>query len=69
MVSVRGRENAEVYFRMEGSDPAGLLVIAAEERELVVVNIVGKINPEELSELGGHFGIPRLRREKKPAKD
>jgi hypothetical protein len=64
-VRERGGENAEVYFRMEGSEPAGLLVIAAEERELVVVNIVGKINPEELSELGGHFGIPRLRDRKR----
>jgi len=28
--------------------------------ELVVVNIVGKIDLDELSELGGNLGVPKL---------
>lgn len=66
VVSRKSGENAEVYFRMEGDKVTGLVVIAAEPRELAIVNIVGPIDPEQLSELGGHFGVPRLER-KKPA--
>ncbi len=67
--SLKSGEDADVYVRMEGDKPAGLLVIAAEPRELTVVNIVGAIDPEQLSDLGGHFGIPRLEERKKLPKD
>ncbi len=67
--SLKNGENAEVYFRMEGDKAAGLLIIAAEPRELAVVHIDGPIDPEQLSDLGGHFGIPRLSDRKKPAKE
>lgn len=74
MVSVRsskGGENAEIFLRMENNNPAGLIVLAAEPKELTVVNIVGPIDLEQLSELGGHFGIPNIERTtgRKPAKD
>ena len=36
------------------------MVIAAEPRELTVVNIVGTIDPAQLSDLGGRFHIPGL---------
>jgi hypothetical protein len=52
---------------------AGLLVISAEPKELTVVNIIGQIDIENLSELGGNFGIPHITTKKtpkpKPAKD
>ena len=62
-------ENAEIYLLKQGEQIGGLVVIAAEPKELTIVHIDGPINPEELSELGGHMGIPKLPNEKgaKPA--
>ncbi len=58
--SGKGAETAEVYLRTENNQVAGLAVIAAEPRELAVVNIVGPIDPDQLSMLGGQFGIPKM---------
>jgi len=66
VVNVRSRkENVEVYFDTRGDAIAGLVVIAAEPRELTLVNIVGPIDVEKLTHLGGQFGIPRLKIEEK----
>lgn len=54
--SRRDREIAEVYLHRDG----GLLVIAAEPKELTVVNIMGQIDPSDLTNLGGQFGIPKM---------
>ncbi len=64
IVDVRSNkgENTEVYMKKDGDQVAGLVVIDAEPKELTVVHIDGSINPEELSELGGHMGIPRMDR-------
>jgi hypothetical protein len=53
-------ENSEVYLKKTGNAIDGLVVIDAEPKELTLVHIDGPINPEELSELGGHMGIPKL---------
>jgi hypothetical protein len=68
--SVKG-ENAEIYLRKEGDQIGGLFVIDAEPKELTVVHLDGPIDPEELSQLGGHMGIPKFdgRKAAKPAKD
>ncbi len=64
IVGVRSRrhgDNAEVYIRTQGeNNVAGLAIISAEPKELTVVNIVGPIDLDKLSELGGHLGIPPL---------
>jgi hypothetical protein len=61
VTSKRDRDNAEVYLKVgDGSKIGGLVVIAAEPKELTVVSIVGSIQPEDLAELGGQFGIPKL---------
>jgi hypothetical protein len=63
MVGVRSKrsgDNAEVFLKMDGDHVTGLVVIIADPKELTIVNIVGAINPEEIRDLGGHFGIPRL---------
>jgi hypothetical protein len=39
---------------------AGIIVISAEPRELTFVNIVGPIEVDQLADLGGEFGIPKL---------
>lgn len=57
---MKSGENSEVYLRNEGGNITGLVVVAAEPRELTIVNINGPIRPEDLQELGGHFGIPKM---------
>jgi hypothetical protein len=55
--SIKG-ENSEVYLKRDGNQVAGLVVVSAEPKELTIVNIDGPIDPEELSKLSGHMGIP-----------
>jgi hypothetical protein len=68
MVGVRSRrdaENVDVFFRMEKDRIGGIVVIAAQPRQLTFVNIVGNINLEQLASLGGIAGIPKMDIEKK----
>jgi len=58
-------ETVEVYIRSETKGIGGLAIIACEPKELTLVNIVGPIDLDSLSELGGHFGIPEVDVEKK----
>ena len=53
-------ENSDVFLKRNGDTVAGVVVIEAEPRELTVVHIDGPIDPEQLSELGGHMGIPHF---------
>ena len=46
----------------------GFLILAAEPRELTVVNIVGSLDMKKLSKLGGKFGIPKIEIEKEKDK-
>lgn len=55
-----GSENVEVALMTEGDRVLGLALIAAEPKELTIVNIVGPIDLEKLSELEGNFSIPKL---------
>ena len=55
-----GGENAGVYIKTSGDEIQGIVVIAAEPKELTVVNILGNIRPEQIQELGGKFGIPEI---------
>lgn len=54
-------ENVDVFFRLENEEMAGIVVIAAEPKELTVVNIVGPLKVDQLADLGGEFGIPKLK--------
>ncbi|MGN6593943.1 MAG: DUF4252 domain-containing protein [Terriglobales bacterium] len=57
----RGNETDEVYVYTDAAGQIqGLAVISREPRELSVVNIVGTIKPEELTQLSGHLGIPKV---------
>jgi hypothetical protein len=53
-------ENTEVYFKKVDGKFQGLVVIATQPKQLTYVNIDGEIDPEDLSKLGGQFGIPRI---------
>jgi hypothetical protein len=56
--SKRDKENAEIYVLGDENNMQGLVILAAESKELTVVDIVGPIDLDTLSELGGHMGIP-----------
>ena len=63
MVGVRTKrdgENVEVFTLSSGEKVKGLAIICAQPKELTVVNIVGTIDLEKLSELEGQLGIPKL---------
>ena len=62
VVGVRERDgdNVDVFFRLENDKMAGIVVIAAEPKELTFVNIVGPIDLDQLADLGGEFGVPKL---------
>jgi hypothetical protein len=58
--STKDGDNVDIYFRLENDKIAGMVIIDAEPRELTFVHIVGPIQVDELADLGGEFGIPRL---------
>lgn len=63
IVTVRSRksgDNADVFLKTEGGHVSAIGIISAEPKELTIVLINGTLNPEELRELGGHFGIPKM---------
>lgn len=48
----------EVYLMTNASQIGGLVVLSWAPKELVVVNIIGPVDLEKLSQLEGRFGIP-----------
>lgn len=64
IVGVRSKNsdgNVDVYCKDGGNGKlGGIVIIAAEPRELTFVSIVGSIEPGQLADLGGQFHIPRL---------
>ncbi len=61
-VSHENGENTEIYLKSltTPEDIPGLVILCAEPRELTVVHIAGKIDPEQVGRLSGKFGIPDL---------
>lgn len=58
--SKKGSGNVDVYVKLVNGDIHGLFVIDAELKDLTFVLISGPIRPEDLTELGGNFGIPKI---------
>lgn len=61
--SRRSGDNVDVHLQIDGGIINGVAVLVADPRRLTVVNVIGPIDPEKISELGlleGRFGIPRL---------
>jgi hypothetical protein len=54
------RESSAIFMKTDGKQVQGLVIIAAEPKELTVVQILGSIDPSMLSELGGKMGIPKM---------
>jgi hypothetical protein len=62
MVNVTSKKDGglEVYLSFQGELVNGLAVIATDDREFTVVNIVGPVNLDKLAKLEGQFGVPEL---------
>ena len=60
VTSRKDGNNVDVYVMTIGDQITGMAVLSIEPKELTVVNIVGPINLEKLSDLEGSFGVPDL---------
>lgn len=52
-------QNVEVYLMLSNEAIDGIGVLIHQPKQLMVVNVVGSINPEKITELRGQFGIPK----------
>lgn len=52
--------SVEIYLMQIGTEITGLALLASSPKEVTVVNIVGPVDLEKLSDLEGHFGVPVL---------
>jgi uncharacterized protein YejL (UPF0352 family) len=59
-VSSKKEGSVEVYLMQLGNQITGLAVLAIDPKEVTVVNIVGPVDLEKLSDLEGNFGVPEL---------
>lgn len=60
VTSKKQSENVEVYLMTVAGEITGLAVVSMNPKDLTVVNIVGPINLEKLTQLEGSFGVPDL---------
>ena len=62
IVNVRSRKEGslEVYLMQTANKITGLALLAVNAKEIAVVNIVGPVDLEKLTQLEGQFGIPNL---------
>lgn len=58
------KENVEIYALLNGEIISGMVIIAAEPKELTFVNIVGPLDFAELGKIEGQLGIPRISQKK-----
>ena len=62
IINARSKKDGsvEVYVMHTGGQISGLAVLATELKEITVINIVGPVDLNKLSQLEGEFGIPEL---------
>ena len=65
-VKEKGGDNVGIYMNTDGKQSQGIVVLAAEPKELTFVQIVGPIDPSMLNALGGTLGIPNMNFGPKP---
>lgn len=53
-------EDVHIYLCRENGRTKGMVIVAAEPRELTIVNLVGDIDPAKLGQISGRFGVPSL---------
>jgi len=60
-IAWRTGDDVDVYLKIAAGDKlGGIVIIAAEPRELTIVSIAGTIDPDQLVDLSGEFHIPRI---------
>lgn len=62
-VAGKGKETEEIasiFIRQEAGKSTGIAIVAAEPKQLTVVQILGEIDLDKLGDLSGQFGIPKL---------
>ena len=59
--SAEDKENVEVFVRTESGKVTGIAVLATEPLGFTVANVVGNISLDSLADLGGQFGLPRMK--------
>ncbi|SRR6266404_7883437 len=69
VTSKKDGDNVDVYLMSVGDEISGLAVVSLEPKEFTIVNIVGPINLEKLTQLEGSFGVPYLNLPQKPKSD
>lgn len=60
LLSVRDQEDRVEMWIRDNHEDGGMFFVASEPDELVLINIVGKVNLESLRQLQGRMGIPNL---------
>ncbi len=62
IVNVNSKKDGsvEVYLMTTGARVDGLAVLATAPKELTIVNIIGPVDLEKLTQLEGQFGVPEL---------
>ena len=63
IVGVRSKkdgENADVYLKSDGNQVTGVAILVADPKELTIVYVDGAMNPDDVRNLQGHFGIPKI---------
>jgi hypothetical protein len=69
IVEARSRKDhtdVDVFVLIDNGRAEGLAIIASEPRQFTIVNIVGSIDLEQLHDLEGQFGVPKLEIETAP---
>ena len=63
IISVRSKDSdgdTDVYMHLQDGQVKGMSIICAEPTELTFVSIIGQLKPEDIRELSGQFGIPKI---------
>lgn len=58
--SKRDGENVEVFMMHNGDVIQGIGVLINDPKKLMIVNVVGPLDPEKISQLVGRFGVPNI---------
>jgi len=62
IINARSKKDGsiEVYLMQTGGQISGLALLATELKQITVINIVGPVNLDKLTQMEGQFGIPEL---------
>jgi len=56
-----GSSDSDIYIKSEGDEVLGMFILDAQPKELDFVYISGPISLDDLSAMGGNFGVPKLK--------